>query len=93
MGHDGQTPWSRLTGKDWSGYVFNFGEKVMGRLAFLKKPSTDRKASRGKKKLAVRSLPGVWLGVYLRIGEHIIALETVEAISVRAVHRLAEADR
>ena len=59
----------------------------------MKKQSTDRKASRGKKKLAARSLPGVWLGVYPRTGEHIIALETGEAIRVRTVHRLAEADR
>ena len=51
VGHDGQTLWRRLIGKDWNGYVFNFGERVMGRLA-LKKPSADRKATRGKKKLA-----------------------------------------
>ena len=64
----------------------------MGRLA-LNKPSINRKATRGKKKLAARSLPGVWLGVYPRTGEHIIAVETGEAIRVRTVHRLAEADR
>ena len=92
VGHDGQTPWRRLTGKEWTGYAFNFGERVMGRLA-LKKPSTDRKEKRGKKKLAARSLPGVYVGVYPRTGEHIIALETGEAIRVRTVHRLAEADR
>ena len=59
VGHDGQTPWRRLTGKEWTGYAFNFGEKVMGRLA-LKKSSTDRKVKRGKKKLAARSLPLVF---------------------------------
>ena len=49
--------------------------------------------SRGKKKLAARSLPGIWLGVYPRTGEHIIALESGEAIRVRTVHRLPEPDR
>ena len=73
VGHGEQTPRRRLTGKDWKGYVSNVGEKVMGRLP-LKKPSADRKASCGKKKLAARSLPGVWLGVYPRTGEHVIAL-------------------
>ena len=63
----------------------------MGRLLALKTPSSVRKASRGKK-LAVRSLPGVWLGIYPRTGKHIIALETCEAIRVRAVHRLPEPD-
>ena len=61
VGHDGQTPWRRLTGRAWSGYIFHFGEKVMGRLA-LKKPSTERTAKRWKK-MAARSLPGIWLGV------------------------------
>ena len=35
----------------------------------------------------------MYLGVYPRTGEHIIALETGEAIRVRTVHRLAEGDR
>ena len=61
----------------------------MGRLA-LKKPSTERKAKRGNKKLAARSLPGIWLWVYPRTGEHSIALESGEAIRVRIVHRLPE---
>ena len=51
----------------------HFGEKVLGKLA-LKKPSTNRKVSRGKMKIAARSLPGVWLVVYPRAGEPIIAV-------------------
>ena len=53
VGHDGLTPWRRLTGRTWNGVVAEFGEQVMGRLA-LKKPSTDRKVKRGKRKLAER---------------------------------------
>ena len=92
VGHDGLTPWRTLTGRAWNSHVFHFGEKVMGRLV-LKKPSIDRTDSRGKTKLASRSLPSVWLGVYPRTGEHIVALESGEAIRVRTVHRLPEADR
>ena len=58
-----------------------------------KKPSTEGKASRCNKKLAARSLPGVWLGSHLRTDEHIIALDLAEAIRVRTVHRLPELDR
>ena len=42
VGHDGLTPWRRLTGKNWNGTVAELGEQVLGKLA-LKKPSTDRK--------------------------------------------------
>ena len=86
VGHDGLTPWRRLTGRAWNGHAFHFFEKVMGRLAF-KKPSTDRKASREKKQLVARSLPGVWLGVYPRTGLHIIAIDSGEAIRVRTMLR------
>ena len=27
VGHDGLTPWRRLTGRAWNGHVFHFGEK------------------------------------------------------------------
>lgn len=52
VGHDGLTPWRRVTGRAWNGYVFPFGEKVMGRLA-LKKPRADPLLA-GRK----NSLPG-----------------------------------
>ena len=58
VGHGGLTSRQRFIGRSWNSYVFHFGEKFLGRLA-LKKPSTDRKVSRGKKKLATRSLPCV----------------------------------
>ena len=46
VGHDGLTPWRRLTGKSWTGTVAELGEQVLGKLA-LKKPSTDRKIKKG----------------------------------------------
>ena len=49
VGHDGFTPWRRLTGKNWNGTVAELGEQVLGKLAF-KRPSTYRKVKKGKRK-------------------------------------------
>ena len=64
----------------------------MGKLA-LKKPSTDRKVKRGKKKLAERCVKGTWIGIFPRTGEHVIALPSGEAIRVRTIHRLPAENR
>ena len=88
VGHDGLTSWRRLTGRTWNGVVIEFGERVFGKLALRRSP-TFKKKKRGKKKLASRSVEGVWLGIYPRTGEHIIArLDTGEAIRVRTVNRM-----
>ena len=92
VGHDGLTAWRRLTGKSWKGTAFEFGERVYGKLA-LKRSSTQRKTKRGKKKLAARSVEGVYLGVYPRTGEHIIEKADGEAIRVRTVNRMIEEKR
>ena len=92
MGHDGLTPWRRLTGRSWTGAVVEFGERVMGKLA-LKKVSTVKKSKRGKRKLAARSVEGIYVGVYPRTGEHIICKLDGEAIRVRTVNRLPVEDR
>ena len=55
------------------------GEEVLGWLA-LKKPSTDRKVKRGKRRLADSSVQGTWSGINVRTGEHVIALPSGEAI-------------
>ena len=92
VGHDGFTPWRRLTGRTWNGVVAEFGEQVMGKLA-LKKPSTDRKVKKGKRKLAERSVRGTWVGIFPRTGEHVIVLPSGEAIRVRTIHRIPVEDR
>ena len=92
VGHDGLTPWRRLTGRTWNGVVAEFGEQVMGKLA-LKKPSTDRKVKKGKRKLAERSVRGTWVGIFPRTGEHVIVLPSGEAIRVRTIHRIPVEDR
>jgi len=60
VGHDGLTPWRRLTGRPWSGTVAEFGEQVLGTLA-KKKPATTKKEKRGKTKLTAQSISGTWL--------------------------------
>ena len=92
VGHDGHTAWRRLTGRNWSGVVAELGEQVLGKLA-LKRPSTDRKVKKGKRKLAQRSIQGTWVGIFPRTGEHIIALSSGEAIRVRTIHRLPMENR
>ena len=36
VGHDGFTPWRRLTGKNWNGTVAEMGEQVLGKLALAR---------------------------------------------------------
>ena len=88
VGHDGHTAWRRLTGKAWNGTVVVFGEQVFGNLS-LKRPATERKVTRGKRKVFERSVQRTWLGIHARTGEHVIALPSGEAIRVRTIHRLS----
>ena len=92
VGHDGLTPIRRLTGRTWKGLIVEFGEKVLGKLA-MKKPSTDKKVKRGKKKLASRSVEGIYVGIYPRTGEHLIVKKSGEVIRVRTVNRVVIEDR
>ena len=87
VGHDGLTPWRRMTGKHWNGTVAEFGEQVMGKLA-KKKPGSAKKEKRGKTKLAAQSIRGTWLGIWPRTGEHLLAVHTGEVIRTRTIHRL-----
>ena len=66
VGHNGLTPWRRLTGRSWIGVVAESGEQVMAKLAF-KKPSTQKNYNyeKNKNKLAARSIPATGLVIYL----------------------------
>ena len=92
VGHDGMTPWRRLVGRSWNGYLAEMGEQVIGKLA-LKKPANAKKTKRGKKKLEARCIKGTWVGIYLRTGEHILVTTAGDAIRVRTIHRLVEEER
>ena len=62
VGHDGLTPWRRMTGRHWNGTVAEFGEQVMGRLA-KKQPGSTKKQKRGKTKLTAQSIRGTYVGI------------------------------
>ena len=87
VGHDGLTPWRRMTGRHWSGMVAEFGEQVMGKLA-KKQPGSTKKQKRGKTKLTARSIHGTYVGIWPRTGEHLLAVHNGEVIRVRTIHRL-----
>ena len=92
VGHDGLTAWRRLIGRNHAGVIVEFGERVFGKLA-LKRPPSTRKAKKGRKKLAARSVEGIWVGVYPRTGEHIVIRHDGAAIRVRTVHRVVPQER
>ena len=92
VGHDGMTPWRRLVGRSWNGYLAEMGEQVMGKLA-LKRLANAKKTKRGKKKLEARCIKGTWVGIYPRTGEHILVTTAGDAIRVRTIHRLVEEER
>ena len=92
VGHDGMTPWRRLVGRSWNGYLAEMGEQVMGKLA-LKMFANATKTKRGKKKLEARYIKGTWVGIYPRTGEHILVTTAGDAIRVRTIHRLVEEER
>ena len=92
VGKDGLTPWRRLTGRNQAGTIVELGERVFAKLS-LKRPATKRKAKHGKRKLAARSVEGIWAGIYPRTGEHLVIRHDGEAIRVRTIHRVVEQER
>ena len=91
-GHDGMTSWRRLMKRNWNGTLAEFGEYIWAKLQ-LKKSPIVKKIKRGKKKLEERSVDGVWLGIYPRTGEHIIAKDNGDVIRVRTINRRPRSER
>ncbi len=91
-GHDGLTSWRRLMKRNWSGMLAEFGESVWAKLQ-LKKSPVLKKVKRGKKKLIERSIPGVWLGIYVRTGENIILKNNGDVVRVRTITRRPRSQR
>ena len=53
-----------------------------------KKPSSTKKAKRGKTKLTAQSIRGTWLGIPPCINERLLAVHTDEVVRVITIHRL-----
>ena len=95
VGHDGKTPWQRLTGRPWNRPIVEFGEQVLGKLA---RERMDRKKksknANAKRKLTTRWCLGTWVGMVERTGEHvIIAKSSGKAVRVRTIKRVPEVAR
>jgi hypothetical protein len=88
VGHDGKTPWERLTGKTWRRPLVEFAEQVWGKLARQRLARHQGHKRTGiKRKLAARWLDGTWVGQDPRSGEHILVTPAGRAVRVRTVKR------
>ena len=85
VGADGRTPYYRLYNKHFTGKLLEFGEMVWA------KPM--RKSPR-KRSLKPRVVPGIWLGIHPKTGEHRVALlEGGPVIRVRTVLRRPDSEK
>ena len=66
VGHDGMTPFERLTGRKWNRPIVEFGEIVLGKLALRRRQ--QGRAKKQKHKLSHRSVAAVWVGQIARTG-------------------------
>ena len=91
IGHDGVTPYERLTGRKWVRSIVEIGETVLAKFALSKLGYGKRKAQ--KNKLGARSIKCVLVGQLSRTGEHIVAKPHGDAARCRAVFRVPLEDR
>ena len=91
VGHDGMTPYERLTGRKWTRPMLEMGETVMAQFALKKLGYGKRKAQ--KNKLVARSIKAVWVGQVSRTGEQIVIKPNGDAARCRTVHRVPAEDR
>ena len=70
VGHDGMTPYERLTGRKWRQALVEFGEIVLAKLTPRRRQ--QGKAKKQTRKFAARSIEGMRLGQIARTGEHVV---------------------
>ena len=86
VGHDGMTPYERLTGRKWNRPLVEFGETVLAKLALRKRQQGRLKKQ--KHKLSHRSVVAVWVGQIARTGEHVVIKQDGQAVRCRTVKRV-----
>ena len=91
VGKDGMTPHERSTGKKWKRPLVEFGEVVLAKLALRQQQQGAKKKQ--KRKLAARSIDGVWVGQVARTGEHIVIKPSGDAVRCRTIKRVPEEHR
>ena len=70
VGHDGMTPYERLTGRKWARPMIEIGEVVLAKFAARKLGYGKRKSQ--KNKLMPRSIRCILVGQMPRTGEHVV---------------------
>ena len=90
LGHDGMTPWERLTGSKWHRPAVEMGEVVLAKLATRR---SGKIQSKRKRKLAAKSIKAVWVGQVSRTGEHIVVGPSGDAVRCRTVFRVPAEER
>ncbi len=86
VGKDGMTPLERGIGRKWRRPIVEFGEMVLAKLALRRRAQgKDRKQ---KRKLAARSIDGVWVGQVSRTGEHLIIKPNGDTVRCRTIKRV-----
>jgi len=90
LGHDGCTPYRRLTGRDWRHQMIEFGEQVMGKLAARRAASKSGTKTVHKNKVATKWVKGTWVGMVDRSYENIMITTQGKAVRVRTVTRRPE---
>ena len=94
VGHDGKTPWERLTGKAWRRPLVEFAEQVHGKLARQRMAKHQGRSRPGiNRKLSARWLEGTWVGQDPRTGEHILVTRAGRAVRVRTIRRMPVSNR
>ena len=83
---DGMTSYERLTGRKWRRQLVEFGELVLAKLALRRREKG--KAKKQKRKLAHRCVQAVWVGQVARTGEHIVILDSGDAVRCRTIKRV-----
>ncbi len=83
---DGMTSYERLTGRKWRRPIVEMGEHVLAKMA-LRRRERGR-AKKQKRKLAHRCVDAVWVGQIARTGEHIVVLDSGDAVRCRTIKRV-----
>ena len=84
--NDGMTSHERLTGRKWRRPLVEVGECVLAKLALRRRERG--KAKKQKRKLAHRCVEAVWVGQVARTGEHIVILDSGDAVRCRTIKRV-----
>ena len=91
VGHDGMTPYERLTGRKWARPMIELGEVVLAKFATRKIAYGKKKAQTNK--LMPRSIRCILVGQMPRTGEHVVIKPNGDTARCRTIFRVPLEDR